>query len=118
VGIEKLMQKAATKCHKKIESKVATGQKTTKSGKKPSCATKGTWKHKCCKDYLERRFQGRSDVKCEATFKKQRSRLDVAIIDSSLPPPSVKKIYDFKFNCSSGPKMSRTQEQKYNKQRG
>ena len=103
------LKKIAKECHDKVENDVAAGKKT-ESGKAPTCATKGTWKHKCCADALKGKH---ADVKCEENCGTSNCRLDVATVD---PPGSnsVRKIYDFKFNCSGSPKMSKTQEDKYN----
>jgi len=106
-ALEVDLQKVATQCNEKIENEVKEGRKT-KSGKQPSCAAKGNWKHKCCKDELEGKHE---NVKCEFTHDDvPNCRLDVAVLDSE---GNVSKIYDFKFNCSGEPKMSRRQEDKY-----
>jgi len=108
-ALEVDLKQIAKDCHEKVEKEVAAGKKT-ESGKDPSCATKGTWKHKCCADALKDKDPA---VKCEDPCGSSNCRLDVAVVD---PPGSntVRKIYDFKFNCSGDPKMSKTQEDKYN----
>ncbi len=104
------LKQVAKDCHDKVETDVTAGKKTS-TGNAPNCATKGTWKHKCCADALE--AKGHANVKCEDSCGTTNCRLDVAIVN---PPGSnsVTKIYDFKFNCSGAPKMSKAQEDKYN----
>jgi len=108
--LETDLKQIAKDCHDKVEKDVAAG-KLTSTGKAPNCATKGTWKHKCCADALT--AKGHANVKCEDSCGTSNCRLDVALVN---PPGSntVTRIYDFKFNCSGTPKMSRTQEDKYN----
>ena len=108
--LEADMQQIATDCHVKLEGEVAAGKKTS-TGNAPSCATKGTWKHKCCADALK--AKGHPNVKCEENCGTSDCRLDVAIVDSP-GSNNVTKIYDFKFNCSGSPKMSKQQKKKYN----
>jgi len=107
-ALELDLKKVAKDCHDKVEADVAAG-KLTSTGKSPNCATKGTWKHKCCADALDGKH---ANVKCESDCGKPNCRLDVAVVN---PPGSnsVTKIYDFKFNCSGSPKMSTAQEAKY-----
>lgn len=108
VGDPPELDAVAKACNASVEGEVAQG-KLTSTGGKPSCATKGTWKHKCCKDALEGKYD---NVKCENSCRKPNCRLDVAIVN---PPgsDSVTHIFDFKFNCSGPPKMSSTQARKY-----
>jgi uncharacterized protein DUF4150 len=111
VGVlETDLKQIAKDCHDKVEQEVAAGKKTS-TGNAPNCATKGTWKHKCCADALEAKKH--ADVKCEDSCGKANCRLDVAVVNPA-GSNSVTKIYDFKFNCSGTPKMSNTQEKKYN----
>ncbi|MCB1917197.1 MAG: DUF4150 domain-containing protein [Rhodocyclaceae bacterium] len=107
--LETDLKQIAKDCHDKVEADVTAG-KLTSTGKPPNCAVKGTWKHKCCADTLAKK--GHIDVKCEDSCGSSNCRLDVAVVD---PPGSnmVTKIYDFKFNCSGSPKMSKAQEDKY-----
>ena len=106
--LEADLQQTATDCHNKVEQEVANGRKT-ESGKAPSCATKGTWKHKCCKDALDGKHP---NLKCEDSCGTTNCRLDVAVVDPA-GSNNVQKIYDFKFNCTGDPKMSKTKEDKY-----
>ncbi|OHB68024.1 MAG: hypothetical protein A2Y76_11205 [Planctomycetes bacterium RBG_13_60_9] len=108
-GVPVPIQDIATRCHEKVEKEVAEGKKT-KSGKKPSCTTKGIWKHKCCKDEIENK--GYSNVKCEDKCGTTDCRLDVAVGVPIPPPVNVQRIYDYKFNCGGKPKMSKTQRDK------
>jgi uncharacterized Zn-binding protein involved in type VI secretion len=109
--LEADLKEMAKECHEKVEKEVKDGKKT-ESGKDASCATKGTWKHKCCADKLKDKYP---NVKSEDNCGTTNCRLDVAIVTPPGTSPSdVRKIYDFKFNCSGDPKMSKTQEAKYN----
>ncbi len=109
--LEADLQQTAKACHDKVEKDVAAGKKTA-NGKAPNCAVRGTWKHKCCADALDGKHP---NVKVEDRCGTTNCRLDIAVVN---PPGSnsVTKIYDFKFNCSGTPKMSKKQKSKYNKQ--
>jgi uncharacterized Zn-binding protein involved in type VI secretion len=110
------LKAAAELCEEKVEQDVAAGKLTT-TGKKPSCANKGTWKHSCCKDLLENQY---SNVVCENNCGSSNSRLDVAVIDPPGAKPganSVAHIFDFKFSCSGKkPLLGYRQSRKYRRQ--
>lgn len=107
------LQAAAELCQEDVEKAVTNGKLTT-TGKKPDCKTKGTWKHKCCKDLLEKQYD---NVVCENSCGTSNCRLDVAIVNPPGAVPSaatVTQIFDFKFSCSGKPpKVSATQANKY-----
>jgi hypothetical protein len=111
VGIPPDIQAAAELCEEQVEKEVANGRLTT-TNKKPNCAVRGTWKHKCCKDLLEKQYD---NVLCEDSCGSSNCRLDVAVV--SLPktsPPDVTHIFDYKFSCSGkAPTVSATQRNKY-----
>jgi hypothetical protein len=105
----------AKKCCEDTKEEVAKGKKT-KSGKKPSCAAQGNWKHKCCKDALEKKNY--SNVTCEGNCGTTKCRLDVAIGGNPITSPgNVTQIYDYKFPCGAKgqSQMSANQKRKYNK---
>lgn len=117
--LEKEMDKIAKKCCKEVEDDVANGKLTKpkppkKKGKKPSCSVKGTWKHKCCQDALEKKNY--EDVTCEGNCGTGNCRLDVAVGGNPIKSASdVEQIYDYKFRCSDKgqSKLSKTQRDKY-----
>lgn len=92
-----------------------------KGNKKRGCTSRGTKKHTCCKDAIEKR-QGDpehaghdkvKDIKAEWNddAKAPHCRLDVRV---PKPPAAIKGILDFKFNCDPvKPYMSGTQLKKY-----
>jgi len=98
--LEKRLARIAKRCKKKID--------TDKKFKKETCTVRGTRKHKCCKDAVDR--IGDPNVRAEYVHKGVPDcRLDVALLSGG----NVKTIYDFKFNCSGKPRMSSTQAEKY-----
>lgn len=108
------LKAAAQLCEDQVEKDVKSGTLKTTTGTPASCATKGTWKHKCCKDLLEKQY---SNVVCENNCGSANSRLDVAVIDppgATPGPGTVAHIYDFKFSCSGKkPTVSSAQRNKY-----
>jgi len=106
--LEKDLVRIAKKCQKQVE------QANKNKRPRESCTVKGTRKHKCCEDAInDMKAKGKHpNVKPEYVHKD--CRLDVAVLSGG----SVSKIYDFKFNCKSKPKMSKTQERKYKKRFG
>jgi len=81
------------------------------SKNKSNCTNRGTFKHSCCEDAINRK--GWSNVGTEVTHKgKQTCRLDVQI-PAGAKGAAVTNVYDFKFNCSKEPYMSDRQFRKY-----
>lgn len=97
------LKRIAKRCQKKIE------EANKKKRPRESCTVKGTRKHKCCADAIDDKYK---DTVPEYSHKD--CRLDVAVFRGG----KVAKIYDFKFNCKSKPKMSKRQERKYKKRFG
>lgn len=96
--LEVKLAKIAKDCKKKID----------KAYPKDSCTVRGTRKHKCCKDEIDK--MGNPNVRAEYVQPNVPDcRLDVALLSGG----KVSKIYDFKFNCKTKPKMSKTQARKY-----
>lgn len=117
-ALEKDLKKIAKKCNKKIEK--ANDKKKAQKKKGESCTVRGTRKHKCCEDELNK-LKGKGkhkNVQAEWRDKGGKSRLDVVVFNGSPAVKNVTKIYDFKFNCKSKPKMSRDQARKYRKRYG
>jgi hypothetical protein len=110
VGNPPELDAVAKDCNDSVEKDVANG-KLTSTGGKPSCATRGTWKHKCCKDAVAGKYD---NVKCEDGCGKANCRLDVAIVNPA-GSNNVTHIFDYKFNCTGPPKMSKSQARKYGK---
>jgi hypothetical protein len=111
-GVPPKLSDIAKQCHAKVEREVAKGR-TDSKGNAPSCATKGTWKHKCCQDKLEKK--GFTNVACESPAGTTDCRLDVVIFHPPGPPAigNVTHIFDYKFPCTRPPKISRRQAGKY-----
>ncbi|MBI4566216.1 MAG: DUF4150 domain-containing protein [Planctomycetes bacterium] len=103
--VEKELQKIANDCHKKIEK--------DKKKKKCSCTVRGTYKHKCCQDAIEKaKSKGKIPQNYKPELKAGKDcRLDVAVM--SADGKKVLRIYDFKFRCTGPPKMSKRQARKY-----
>ncbi|SFU99448.1 DUF4150 domain-containing protein [Pseudoduganella namucuonensis] len=109
VGVApKPLQKIANCCNKAVDCK--------SRNKGANCTKRGTHKHKCCEDAINRRkAKGKwENVQAEKFYPAKRghdaSRLDVQITNSK---GRVTHILDFKFNCDRRPYMSDTQLQKY-----
>lgn len=108
-NLEKELKRIAKKCNKVFE---------TKHHRKKSCTERGRLKHKCCEDALKAkkakdpkkyRFAD-PEFLVKAKGKHKACRLDVAIRNKA---GEVIKIFDYKFNCKSKPKMSASQRRKY-----
>lgn len=112
-GVEAELVKIAKQCNAKIEKENAARKAAKKKG--ASCRTRGTQKHKCCSDKIKGKEPPFPNVESEWTHPKTPNcRLDVAIFGGGgRTPADVKKIYDFKFNCTKQPTMSIKQERKY-----
>lgn len=106
------MRDIAKQCNAEVERDVKAGKLNSKGGT-PNCATKGTWKHSCCKRKLE--SKGYTNVACESPAGAPDCRLDVAIFVPPGPPSpaNVTHIFDYKFPCSKPPKISGRQQRKY-----
>jgi hypothetical protein len=102
-GLEEQLQDIATKCNEQVDN--------DKKLKKKGCTSRGRHKHSCCEKAInEAKAKGEIDSNVEAELKRGKNcRLDVAIMDGN----KVSRIYDFKFNCTGKPKMSRAQARKY-----
>jgi len=107
------LTKIAKACNKKVDK--AAGYPPGKpSGHE--CTTLGTKKHKCCEDAIKN--AGNPRVQAEQSFSKSGQRMprggpcrpDVVVCDAS---NNVQQVYDFKFNCSGKPRMSKRQQKKY-----
>ncbi len=87
------------------------------SNKGKSCTNRGTLKHSCCHNAIERRKnQGKwsnvqSEVPYPATATMRAIRLDVQVKTNG----RTTHIFDFKFNCSKEPTMSNRQKDTYAK---
>lgn len=101
--LHKELKAIAKKCQKKVENDPKM--------KKKSCTVRGTHKHKCCQDELNKKKQANPgryrNVKAE--YQAKGYRLDVAVVQGS----NVTKIFDYKFNCKGPPKMSARQRRNY-----
>jgi Domain of unknown function (DUF4150) len=109
-ALEKLIKAIASSCNKTIENR----DKKKPKSQRESCTVKGTRKHKCCQDKLNDfkvKNPGVHDG-AHAEYRAGPSRLDVAVLANG----KVRRIFDYKFNCKSKPKMSARQERKYLKQ--
>jgi uncharacterized Zn-binding protein involved in type VI secretion len=107
------LQQIARDCNREENAKAGYSAKSPPKGKK--CTALGTKKHKCCADKV--RAANNPSVKAEQSFSKTGTpmphgpcRPDVVVLDAS---GKVTKVFDFKFNCSSKPKMSKRQRLKY-----
>ena len=86
---------------------------------KKGCTSRGRHKHSCCEDAINRKKAAGhwKNVTAEArhpkTARHPECRLDVQINAGSTGGGRITHIWDFKFNCSTTPKMSRAQQSKY-----
>lgn len=112
--LEKDLKKIAKKCNKKVED----ADKKKKKKDRETCTVKGTRKHACCEEELEKLKKKGKHPNVESEWKHKDCRLDVVVFSGGKIAKNVKKIYDFKFNCTKAPKMSKAQERKYKKRFG
>lgn len=112
--LEKDLKKIAKKCNKKVEE----ADKKKKKKDRESCTVRGTRKHACCKQELDKLKKKGKHKNVEGEWSHKDCRLDVVVFAGGKSTKNVNKIYDFKFNCTKPPKMSRTQERKYKKRFG
>lgn len=85
------------------------------------CTSRGKHKHTCCQDAIKRRKAAGDwdNVATEEYHPKTKtmdaSRLDVQIRSGAQGEGATTHIWDFKFNCSKKPTMSKAQRRKYRK---
>lgn len=113
------LEKIAECCNKAIDCNKSEYMK----GKKVrGCTSRGTKKHTCCKEAIDRRkanTAGGSPSWENVQPEKQHNLKPACRPDVRVPPTGkVAQLYDFKFNCSVKPYISQTQIDKYESRYG
>jgi hypothetical protein len=112
-GPPKELQAIANCCNKAIDCNEPEASR--------NCTVRGTFKHTCCKNAINRNKTGGNweNVKAEeshgATGSQPACRLDVQIRAGPGDAGAITHIWDFKFNCKKHPHMSDAQRRKYRK---